>query len=261
VLVLGVVYSITPYTALGPEGEPILVGANTRWLTPALLLCAALFAWTLGRTGRLRPWLEAVAVVAVVLGLDRGADLALRTVLAAAVVLALAAAAAYGVILLRARLGAGRLVPAVAAALALLALLAVAYDRQRDYHADRFARGGDPVLTYLAQEATSGHRIAIAGVPRTGGQNPIWAAFGTRLGNHVDFLGPMIDGHQHEYADRRSWTRALREGGFDLLVVGRGGYAPDCLLPGSETDDDAWARAAGLRPIASTERLTLYQVR
>ena len=260
VLILAAVYTITPYTALGTEGEPILVGANTRWLTPALLLCAALLAVLLGRLGRARLPLEAVAVIAVVLGLDRGADLTLRTVFAAAVVLGFAAAAAYGTLLLRARVGGGRLVPVVASALALLAVLAVAYDRQSDYHADRFAREGDPVLTYLSREATSGYRVAIAGVPSPG-QSPVWPAFGPRLGNHVDFLGPMIDGQQYEYADRAAWTRALREGRFDLLVVGRGGYARECPLPGRETDDDAWARAAGFERIAATERLTLYRVR
>jgi hypothetical protein len=70
----------------------------------------------------------------------------------------------------------------------------------------------------------------------------------------------MIDGHQYEYDDRGSWTRALRDGRFDLLLVGRGGYGPGCTLPGRETDDDAWARAAGFEAIARTERLTLYRV-
>lgn len=261
VAALVAVYTITPYTALGAEGEPTLIGANTRWLTPALLLCAALSAWALGRGRRVRLPAECIVLVAVVAGVERGADVPARTMAAAAAALALAGVLGYGILVLRGRLTGGSRLPAVAAALALVALLTVAYARQREYYGDRFTRQGDPVLSYLGQRAKSGHRVAIAGVPSVDGLNPVWPAFGPRLRNHVEFVGRFVDGHVREYDDRRAWTRAIRAGRFDLLVVGRGGYAPGCKLPGSETDDDAWARAAGFKRLAATERLTLYAVR
>ena len=145
--------------------------------------------------------------------------------------------------------------------LAVLALVALGYARQRDFASDRFAREGDPVIRYLAHEAASGHRVAIAGVPSVDGTAPTWPAYGPHYDNRVDYLGYFVDGQLREYDDRAAWTRAIERGGYDLLVVGRGGYAEECHLPGSQSDDDAWARAAGYRALASTPRLTLYAVR
>ena len=98
-------------------------------------------------------------------------------------------------------------------------------------------------------------------MPSVNGTAPVWPSFGPRLGNEVAFVGPTVDGQLREYADRAAWTRAIERGDFDLLVVGRGGYSNDCPVPGRESDDDAWARAAGFRTLASTDRLTLYAVR
>jgi hypothetical protein len=198
----------------------------------------------------------------VLTGIERGADLAAHTVALAAVALAVAGAAGYGVLVLRRHAGAsGRLVTASAVALVVLAAVALGYARQRDFASDRFTREGDPVIAYLAHRATSGHRVAIARVASVDGMAPVWPAFGPRLGNHVEYLGRVVDGQLREYGDRGAWTRALERGRFDLLVVGRGGYFADCPVPGRETDDDAWARAAGFRVLAATGRLTLYAVR
>jgi hypothetical protein len=255
-------YMVTPYTALGPAGEPIQIGANTRWLGPALLLAIALLAWALAPLRRLRPAAEAVLLVAVLTGMHRGADVPARIVVAAAVALGLAGAAVYGTLLIRQRAGrVGRLVPVGAVATAVLVGLAIAFVRQRDYASDRFAQSGDPVINYLVQRATDGHRIAIAGLPSVDGLAAVWPAFGPDLDNRVEYLGRFVDGQLREYDDRAAWTRAVERGRYDLLVVGRGGYAPDCPLPGRRSDDDAWARAAGYRTLASTPRLTLYAVR
>ena len=254
-------YLVTPYTALGPAGQPVQVGANTRWLVPAILLAVVLLAWALTPLRRLRPVAEAVVLVAVLTGMYRGVDLPARTVAAAAVALALAAAAAYGVLLVRQRAGSrDRLITGTAIGLALAAVLAVAYARQRDYAADRFTREGDPVIAYLAHEAGSGQRVAVAGVPSVDGTAAVWPAFGPRIDNHVRYLGRFVDGQLREYDDRIEWARAVERGRYDLLVVGRGGYAPGCPLPGAAGDDDAWARAEGFRELAATRRLTLYAV-
>lgn len=76
-----------------------------------------------------------------------------------------------------------------------------------------------------------------------------------------EYLGPTVDGQLREYATRSRWSTAVRTGGFDLLLVGRGGYGgEDCPVPGSETDDDAWARAEGFEEVARSAHLTLYRV-
>lgn len=257
---LAAAYAVTPYTALGPKGDPVQVGANTRWLGPALLLAAPLLAWAIGRLGRVRPVAEVVLLIAVADGIRRAFGLPAHTVGAAAAALALAAGGAYGVFVVRDRLPRGRALAAAAPLLALVALLAIGYVRQRDYQSDRFARSDDVVIEYLAERARSGHRVGIAGVPSVDGLAPVWPAFGPRLGNDVEFVGRTVDGQLREYADRGEWTRAVRRGGFDLILVARGGYSPQCPVPGSESDDDAWARAAGFRPLASSPRLTLYGV-
>jgi len=260
---LACAYAVTPYSALGLDDQPFQIGANTRWLVPALLLAAALLAWTLGRVGRVpRTIVEAVALVATVVGLERGVDLPARTVAAAALAIALLGAAGYAVLLLSRRAGgAARRVQLAAASLGLLTLVALGYARQRDFASDRFTREGDPVIAYLAQQATAGHRVAVAGVPSVNGTAPIWPAYGPHFDNRVEYAGHFVDGQLREYDDRATWTRAIERGGYDLLVVGRGGYAKECNLPGSRSDDDAFARAAGYRVLASTPRLTLYAVR
>jgi hypothetical protein len=44
------------------------------------------------------------------------------------------------------------------------------------------------------------------------------------------------------------------------VLVGRGGYGEGCPVPGSDTDDDAWARRQGFEQVARSAHLTLYRV-
>jgi hypothetical protein len=257
---LAAIYSITPYTAFGLKDQPLLVGANTRWLMPGLLCAAALFAWAAGRLGRARVLAELAGLAAVVDGVRRGFDLETRTIAAAVVTLLLAAAAVYGVLALRARRPShATAIPVAAAALAAVAFVAAGYARQDRFYDDRFKRADDPVISWFAERATSGHRVALAGVWTTDGLSPVWAAFGPRIGNHVQFMGHFVDGQLREYDDEAAWRRALARGRYDLLVVGGGGYGP-CPIPGKLSDDDAFARDAGLRLVARTDRLRLYGV-
>ncbi|MEA2141993.1 MAG: hypothetical protein QOI64_423, partial [Solirubrobacteraceae bacterium] len=257
---LAAVYSITPYTAFGFKDEPVLVGANTRWLMPALLCAAALFAWAAGRLGRARVLAELAGLAAVIDGLRRGFELETRTIVAAVGGLLLLAAAVYGVVALRARRPrrAGA-IPAVAGGLAVLALIAVGYVRQERFYDNRYMRADDAVISWFSERAKSGHRVALAGVWTGDGLSPVWPAFGPRIGNDVDFLGHFVDGQLREYDDEPAWRRALARGRYDLLVVGSGGYG-ECPIPGKLSDDDAYARDAGLRLVARTHRLRLYEV-
>jgi hypothetical protein len=258
---LAAAYAVTPYTAFGPEGRPILVGANTRWLMLALLGAAPLFAWAAARLGGARIVAELAGLAAVVDGVRRGFELEARTLVAATAGLLLVAAAVYAVFALRARLPRRRLaVPVAAAALAVLALVALGYARQDGFYDKRYRMPDDAVLSWFAERAQSGHRVALAGSWSVDGLSPVWPAFGPRIGNRVEYLGTFVDGQLREYDDEAAWRRALAGGGYDLLVVGRGGYGGACPIPGEESNDDAYARAAGLRPLARTGRLTLYEV-
>ena len=116
------------------------------------------------------------------------------------------------------------------------------------------------MTAWIARHAPDGHRIALAGNWSGHARAPVWPAFGPRLGNVVTYVGPMVRHQLREYARRDAWATAIRRGRYDLLIVGRGGYSRSCPLPGQFSDDDAWARAEGFRPIVRTGRLTLYSV-
>src|SRR3954452_8253745 len=87
VVALFVVYAITPFSALGPEGRPLQVDANARYFLPALLMAAALCAWLAGRLGRARMVLELVAVAAAGDGVRRAFDISRAQWLVVAVLL------------------------------------------------------------------------------------------------------------------------------------------------------------------------------
>jgi hypothetical protein len=239
------------------------VGANARYLVPALLVAAPLAAVALGRAGPVRVPLELMALAAVVQGIDRSFDVSLGVV---AAVLVAGAALAGGVWLaatVTARIGARRprLAARAAVALALVAgLAAVGHVRQREFNDGRY-ESGDPAIAWIAQNTPDDRRIALAGVWSVDGRSPVWPAFGERLGNEVDYLGPTVDEQLREYSRRDRWGEALRGGDYDLLLVGRGGYAgAACPVPGQYSDDDRWARDAGLEVLARSDRLTLYRV-
>ena len=260
-LVLG--YAFTPYSAFGPEGEPILVGANARYLVPALLVAAPLAAVALGRAGRLRVPLELLALAALAQGIDRAFEVRLGVVGAVAGLLFALVSIGW-----QAYAAADELRPrwvqrAAQAGLALVflsLLLAIGQTRQREFNDGRY-EDGDPAIAWIARHAPEGHRVALAGVWSVDGRSPVWPAFGERLRNEVDFLGPTVDEQLREYSRRDRWAAALRRGRYDLLLVGRGGYAgAECPVPGQYSDDDAWARAEGFPVLASSERLRLYRI-
>jgi hypothetical protein len=262
-LLLALVYAKTPYTAYGPKDNPILTGANTRYLIPALMAAVPLSAWAAGRL-RYGPEVFALlAAAATVQGLYVSVDvppskLALGAVLLAGVVVLVL------VLLATRRLGdrgaAARVALLVACALGLVAAGQV---RQRKFNRLRYETS-DPVVTWVSRHAPSGHRVALAGVWGTGVLSPVLPAFGPRLGNEVRYNGVFYKGRLQEYATRPAWAKAIRRGHYDLLVVGRGGYsARHCggvVIPGSESDDDAWARAEGFRQVVQSQHLTLYRI-
>lgn len=195
-LALTALYLVTPYSAFGPEGRPVLAGASTRYGLPALMGFAVLAAW-LGR--RAVP----VLVLALLAGVREAFDLGLGK-------LALGVAAAAVLVLLPRR----ALVPVVA--VGLVGVVLVSASRSDDQGYGQF----DPTLAWIEQHAPSGARIGLAGVWTPGGVSPVLPAFGPRLGNRVEYVGEFREHMLRPHSTREDFVRDLD--GLDLLVVGAG---------------------------------------
>jgi hypothetical protein len=248
--VLFVVYAITPFSALGPEGRPLQVDANARYFLPALLLAAGLCAWLGGRLGRARVVLELVAVAAAFDGVRRAFAISrAQWVVVAVLLFALLVALVRVWPRVRGwRPGSRRTAVALAAA-ALLALpvVAVAGRLQQDrFNLHRY-RGTDPVLTWL--QGSTNHHVGIAGSWSNAGLSPVLPAFGPRFANRVQYVGSSDQTMLRRYTSRAAFVAALRRGGYDVLVIGRG------AAPGERVPELRWARSAGWVPFVSSGRL------
>jgi Dolichyl-phosphate-mannose-protein mannosyltransferase len=258
VALLVVAYAVTPYSALGPKGQPVVVGLQSRYLLPALALSAAVAAWAVWRLGRWRPLAEALLVLAVLDGARLAYDVAAGTAAKVVFVLAVVGAAAYALTRLdRPR----RDMAAVGLAVCAIALAAVAGNSlQGDFNRDRY-RHGDAALTWLRENAPAGHRIALAGQWDVNGIPPVLPAFGPRFRNHVGYPARSVQRVLRPYARATAWGAAVRRGRYDLVLVGNDVAKPgSCFIPGTRTDWNVWAREQGFRPVAHSARLTLYRV-
>lgn len=245
---LAVAYAVTPYSAQGPHGLPVQASANTRYGVPALLVAAAIAAAAAGRLGGLRPLAEAAGVLLAIDGVRRAFDVPARTIATAFVALVLLAAAGRALRALSAR---RRLAP-VAAAAVLVVAFGVA--RRLQTHLDYTAWRGDPALAWVRAHAAGGARIGLAGRwPIGGGVAPVLPAFGADLDNRVTYIGPFEHHMLRRYTSAAAFARRLRRERVQLLIVGRG--FPTAL---PQTREDRWARAAGMRVLARSDRFTLY---
>jgi hypothetical protein len=249
-VVLLVVYAITPFSALGPEGRPLQVDANARYFLPALLLAAALCAWLAGRLGRTRIVLELVAVAAVGDGVRRAFDIS-RAQWVVVAVLIFAALVAIVRVWPRVRgwrPGSRRAAIAlVAAALLALPVVAAAGRLQQDrFNLHRY-RGSDPVLDQLQRAA--GKRVGLAGSWSNAGLSPVLPAFGPRFANTVQYVGPSDQTMLRRYTDRAPFVAAVKRGRYDVLIIGRG------EAPGESVPELRWAHSAGWVPFAVSARL------
>ena len=243
---LGLVYTVTPATALGLRGDPSLAHGNTRYVVPALLIAVPVVAWLAGRLAHpARLGLEALLTATALSGAYRGYEVAgLRDLVLATAGVAALAAAAWLLWRLRAR----RLVLAAAALAAALAGLAAAHRIEGAINDGRY-RGIDRAVDTLLRVAPEGKRIGLASDWSVGGLSPVWPAFGTRIGNDVEYVGEFIEGFLTPYRSAASFQAALRDGAYDVLVVGRGFYPPEA------TREQRWAIDAGWRTIALSPRL------
>ncbi len=247
---LGLLYVNTPYTALGLPGEPSLANVNTRYLVPALVLAAPVTAWAAGALGRRGAVaLEAALAFAVITGAHEGfAVQGAGDLVKATVALGLLGAAGWALWDRRAWIARRPAVLAVGGVALVLVALAGAHRMQQRVNSDRYV-GPDSAIDAIVRGAPEGRRIGLAGAWSVEGLSPIWPSFGTRVDNEVEYVGHFVDGFLREYGDARSFRAALRDRGYDLLVVGRG------LRPPRPMAEERWAAEAGWRTIALSTRL------
>ena len=243
---LALLYTVTPATALGLRGDPSLAHANTRYAVPALLLALPVAGWLAGRVPRpAAVMLEAALAATALSGAYRGYEVSgLRDPLLAGAGLAAVGVAAWMVWRLRER----RVVLALAGVAAVLAGLAAAHRIEGAINDERYL-GIDPAVDTLLRAAPSGKRIGLASDWSVEGLSPVWPAFGTRIGNEVEYVGEFVDGFLTPYRSQAEFQEALRHGDFDVLVIGRGFFPPEA------TPEQRWAMSAGWRTIGLSPRL------
>jgi hypothetical protein len=241
-----VAYAITPYTAQGLVGMPVLVNANTRYMAPALVLAAPLLALAAAQLRRLRPVLELVLLVFLIAALHRYLPVPTKRVALTAA--ALAVAAGVAVVLVR---GSTRRVLGYAAA-AVLAAVAVAYHYQRVLARTPFVPG-DPTVAYVLAHDPAHTRIGITGSWTAQGLVPVAPLSGPRLENTVAYVGPWVRHRLEVYRSAEPFVTAVRRERYPLLEIGTG------FPPSADPPQLSWARAAGYRVVTRSPRLILMR--
>lgn len=205
-------YLVTPMTALGPAGRPILFGANLRYVAPVLALGLVLLV-TAAPLRRL-----AVPVTLLLTGFT----LALLTSSTTGLyvdrprgwALALLVAVAVGWFVVVSRQSPVRLVTAAVAVLSLLVVANAAAVLQHHYLTDRYAAPGPRNRLFAAAAGLHHQRIGVVGLPL---QYPFT---GPRLDNSVSYVG--VEAPDHSFAAPTTcsaWRVALATGRYDYVVI------------------------------------------
>lgn len=246
-IALVVAYAVTPYTAQGLDGFPVLIDANTRYATPALIVGAPLLAWAATRLGPLRIAVEIVLLVEILICLGRYVPVSAGRLAVAALLLVLAAIA-----WMTWRAGPPSIWRAAPLAGVLLGFAALAYHYQRALARTPY-NPGDPAVSYVLTHAPAHTRIGLAGEWTAQGLVPVAPLFGPRLDNDVAYVGPVIEHRLEQYSAAAPFDRALRRGRYTLLVIGTG-FPPRPDPPG-----ERWARSIGYVPLVGDPRLVLLR--
>jgi hypothetical protein len=257
-LLIGV-YAITPYTAGGFEGMPVLIGPDARYAIPALLVVAVLIAWAT-RVHRLAPAaFGAVALVGLFFGLRLASNGKISGgVLEAgdwawALLIALVVGGmGWGITKLRQAPPGRRWLPAALAGALLVAAAGFGGWRMQERFLEQRYVGLDPATDWIREHAPAGSTVGVASTWGTAYAAPL-PAFGPRFENEVSYVGPIEDEMLREYSDGEAFGDALERGGFDYLIVGRGD------LGGPPADEEEWARDAGWRFVVGSSLLRLFR--
>ncbi|HEY0633260.1 MAG TPA: hypothetical protein VGC98_14485 [Thermoleophilaceae bacterium] len=247
---LAVVYVVTPNTASGFDGKPVLVYYSARYLVPAAVPAAAALAWAATRAGRFGLAVDVLAVVAVADGLRRAFDLSVGAL--AVGVVAVAAGGAFVWAYLRLA-SAGRRRALTGMAVALTVLAAVGGYAVEHRFSGRRLRGQDAAVDRFLATTRGGDRVGLAEQWSVLPPSPVLAMFGDRLRNRVSYVGEHSEGVNKPYRTPGAFAAALRRGRYDWLMVGRG------VRPTVATPAMRWAPASGYRLVTQTMRLALYR--
>jgi hypothetical protein len=254
VVVYALCYTVTPQSAGGPPGSPVLFYTDLRFLLPALALGLVLLARCAREGRRTSRTVEgaAASLFLVTLAVDaRGSGY-----------LSIGLGVCLGLTL-------GLVVPLVlrhlkptrsfvrrrgqAAAWVALGIGALVLSSQGDLLSQMAAHryvGGDFTvlgtrLDPLYRWAWSQDRARIA----IGGDFPlVYPLYGRRLSNSVGYIGPTSSRYHHVPYSCQEWRRRLRTGRFQYVVVS----------PGSLESD--WAKGQGFSEVVGAG-LTVARVR
>ncbi|MEA2494341.1 MAG: hypothetical protein QOJ29_2252 [Thermoleophilaceae bacterium] len=247
-----VVYTLMPYSALGPADQPRFVTAGTRYAAPAVLLAGACAAAALSGASRRVLIGVQLLLVAAIFDAFRRYDtqvgsttfhVSAKDCVVAAALVAIGAACWFAA----SRFSARRFA-LVALALALLAVGAVGRKVEESFNATRYAQV-NPAFDWLRGEALRGTRIGLAGQPDRNFDAAPYLTFGPRLDNPVTFIGERRQHLLVRYKQPGPFTDALAQGRFQALLIGWdiAGKPPEL----------AWAKAAGWREAASGGTFTV----
>ncbi|HWB67967.1 MAG TPA: hypothetical protein VG708_14180 [Mycobacteriales bacterium] len=211
-------YLITPTTALGQPGAPVLFAANTRYAVPQMILSMVLLA----TIEPLRRWrtLVTLGFTAVTIGMLAATRTGIFIDRSAGLAAALVALGAVGWIF-AARLRGGPVIGAVAGVAVLLAAIGVGAAIQRHYVKERYAAvTSSPTSTDPQQELFSlGRKVTDTRIGIVGHalQYPF---YGPDLTNHVGYVGVTApDGSYGAPSSCPAWRAALAGQRDRYLVI------------------------------------------
>jgi hypothetical protein len=237
------VYTITPTSAAGPPGHPILFSYNTRFAFPALAIGLLLVVLCLAP--RLAANARRLLLLAILIALcaEQWPNMALMLALALSVGLALAAASiAHPRARLRHLL---RRSARITAVVVVIGSVFAGYFVQRLYLQRRYVNSSfAPDVNHLFAWARgiSHARIADDGIDETYPLN------GLDLSNYVERIG--VHGHSGSFENIRScveWRHEIARGHYDYIVtvVGR---------------DAAWSRGPSVAEAFHDRRVIVFKV-
>ncbi len=207
-------YLVTPTTAIGPPGQPVLFGSNVRYALPELALGLLLFAVVArGRARLTATCAVGAAVTAAYLLAVVGSSLR-PSYRSDGLAIAVAVAAVLGALVVAVRRAARPALGAGAAVVGLLAVAVVGYPVQRRYLEQRYTAATPAAAEWTFTRSLRAANIAVIGFPL---QYPL---YGPTLDNRVQYVG--VASAHHAYGDVVScaaWHSALSAGRYDYVVV------------------------------------------